>query len=513
MASTFFVTPLQMPSYDRELKGGRGLQLAELLKDWPCSVTGGSIRTEITGVEDYAQAVQPGDIFIVRKGKKTSGSRFVKEALAHGAAAIVSEESISLPIIDKEIPFVWVPNTALFLSYASAKLAAFPAEALSVVAITGTNGKTTVSHFVSQLLNALHKKAAVIGTIGFYLDGEKQQTSYEELTTLQAKELHPILKQCVRKGVSHVVLEASSMGLQQHRLDHCDIDCGVFLNLSEDHLEDHGGLEAYKRAKKRLADLSKKLVLNGDDNFCRSVGIYDKKKSCSFGFDNHNDLHIQIVSETVGKTVLCLQTSASEHIVEIPFVGKYHVQNTVAALMAVWRLGIPMDDIVEHMWSLRLPEGRLEKIDNPVGIDVYVDYAHTAEALQAVLQTFDRSKTIYLVFSCGGNRDKAKRFAMGAVASKYADVIYLTTDNPRDEDPIIINESIIAGFTEQQYYEIYLDRKVAIHQALAKAKKGDIVLVAGKGHEQTQQIKNQKFPFSDQQCIKDYFTGLLTDAE
>jgi len=486
------------------------LQLAELLKDWPCSVTGGSIRTTITGVEDYAQAVKPGDIFIVRKGKKTSGSRFVKEALARGAVAVVSEESISMPITDQSIPFVWVPNTSLFLSYASAKLSAFPAEALTVIAITGTNGKTTVSHFVSQLLRALHKNVAVIGTVGFFINEQKQQTVYEQLTTLQAKELHPILKQCVRKGVTHVVLEASSMGLQQNRLDHCDIDCGVFLNLSEDHLEDHGGLEAYKRAKKRLADLSKKLVLNGDDNFCRSVGIYDKKKSCSFGFDNHNDLHIQIVSESLGKTVICLQTSSTEHIVEIPFVGKYHVQNAVASLMTLWRLGFSIEEIAEHMWLLKLPEGRLEKIDNPFGIDVYVDYAHTAEALQAVLQTFDHSKNLYLVFSCGGNRDKAKRFAMGAVASKYASVIFLTTDNPRDEDPILINESIIAGFTEQQYYEIYLDRKVAIHQALAKAEKGDIVLVAGKGHEQTQQIKNQKFPFSDQQCIRDYFLNLMS---
>lgn len=130
-------------------------------------------------------------------------------------------------------------------------------------------------------------------------------------------------------------------------------------------------------------------------------------------------------------------------------------KNAVAALMAVWRLGFTIDELVEHMWGLKLPEGRLERIENLLGIDVYVDYAHTAEALQAVLQTFDSKKTIYLVFSCGGNRDKAKRFAMGAVASKYADVIFLTTDNPRDEDPILINESIIAGFSEQQYYEIF----------------------------------------------------------
>ncbi|GLC87578.1 UDP-N-acetylmuramoyl-L-alanyl-D-glutamate--2,6-diaminopimelate ligase [Lysinibacillus piscis] len=487
------------------------MQLAELLKDWPCSITGGSIRTVITGIEDYAQAVKPGDIFVVRKGKKTSGSRFIKEALARGAAAVVAEESLSIPIANQNIPFVWVPNTALFLSYASAKLAAFPAEALTVIAITGTNGKTTVSHFISQLLHALHKRVAVIGTVGFFIDGQKQVAAYEQLTTMQAKELHPLLKRCVRQGVTHVVLEASSMGLQQHRLDHCDIDCGVFLNLSEDHLEDHGGLEAYKRAKKRLADLSKKIIVNGDDKFCRSISIYDKKKSCSFGFDQHNDLHIQVIHESLGKTTLCLQTTTSEHIIAIPFVGKYHVQNAVAALMAVWRLGIPIEDIAAHMWCLTLPEGRLEKIDNPLGIEVYVDYAHTAEALQAVLQTLNRSKTLYLVFSCGGNRDKAKRFAMGAVASKYADIIFLTTDNPRDEDPTMINESIIAGFTERQYYEVHLDRKVAIHQALARAKKGDIVLIAGKGHEQSQHIKNRQIPFSDQQCVRDYFAQKMLE--
>lgn len=486
------------------------MQLAELLKEWPCTVTGGSIRTIITGVEDYAQAIKPGNIFVIRKGTKTTGSRFVNEALERGAVAIVSEETITLPATDKNIPVVWVPNTALFLSYASAKLAYFPAEALTVIAVTGTNGKTTVSHFISQLLRALHKNVAVIGTVGYFINGQKQQTLYEQLTTLQAKELQPILKECVSAGVTYVVLEASSMGLQQYRLDHCDIDCGVFLNLSEDHLEDHGGLEAYKRAKKRLADLSKKVVLNGDDNFCRSVGIYDKKKARAFGFENHNDLHVQILGETVGKTTLCLQTSTTEHVVAIPFVGRYHVQNTIAALMAVWRIGFTLEEILTHMWALKLPEGRLEKIDNALGIDVYVDYAHTAEALQAVLQTFDDKKTILLVFSCGGNRDKAKRFSMGAVASKYADIIFLTTDNPRDEDPLLINESIIAGFSEQQYYEVYLERQVAIHQALSKAKKGDIVLVAGKGHERTQQIKNQKLPFSDQQCIQDYFANLMT---
>ena len=143
-------------------------------------------------------------------------------------------------------------------------------------------------------------------------------------------------------------------------------------------------------------------------------------------------------------------------------------------------MALRAEEILTHMWDLKLPEGRLEKIDNPLGIDVFVDYAHTAEALQAVLQTFDDKKTIFLVFSCGGNRDKAKRFAMGAVASKYADIIFLTTDNPRDEDPLIINESIIAGFSEQQYYEVYLERKVAIHQALCKAKKVILCLLLEK---------------------------------
>ncbi|MEG0258500.1 MAG: UDP-N-acetylmuramoyl-L-alanyl-D-glutamate--2,6-diaminopimelate ligase [Lysinibacillus sp.] len=485
------------------------MQLAELLKMWPCTVMGGSIRTIVSGIEDFAQAVKPGDIFVARKGVKTSGLRYIEEAIRKGAVAIVTEDDMLVQNAKGDIPFVWVPNCQLFLSYASATLAGFPAEALTILAVTGTNGKTTVSHFIGQLLKALHKKTAVIGTVGYFIDGEKQQSDHEELTTLQAKSVHPMLKECLRNGVTHVVFEASSMGLQQYRLDYCDIDCGIFLNLTADHIEDHGGIEVYKRAKKRLADLSKGIIVNNDDVFCRSVSIYDKKKSSSFGFDNQSDLHIQIVLLSYGKTTLCIQTVNSEHIVAIPFVGRYHIQNAIAALMAVWKIGFSIEEIVPHMWNLTLPIGRLEKIDNHLGIEVYVDYAHTADALQAVLQTFDETKKIILVFSCGGNRDKAKRFEMGAVASRYADVIILTTDNPRNENPSAINESISAGFSEQQYYESILDRREAIHAALKSAEKGDIVLVAGKGHEQTQQIKNVKIPFSDQQCIRDYFDNLI----
>src|SRR5690606_23397927 len=224
------------------------LQLAEILKDWPCTVKGGSIRVEVTGIEDYAQHVKPGDLFVVRKGKKSDGFQFIDLAIEKGAVGIVIDDETKLDKLKLSVPLIWVPNCLKFMSFSSAKIYRFPAEAMQVIAITGTNGKTTVSHFIGQLLKALHKKVIVIGTNGVYINGEELKEEHEQLTTLQPKHLHKILQLAVRRGIQYAVLEASSMGLSTYRLDDCAIDIGVFLNLAEDHIEDHGSYEKYKQS-------------------------------------------------------------------------------------------------------------------------------------------------------------------------------------------------------------------------------------------------------------------------
>lgn len=480
------------------------MQLAELLKDWPCTVKGGSIRTEVEGIEDFAQSVKKGDLFVVRKGNKDDGKKYIEIAIKNGAVGIVVEDEKYLDQIKAEIPIIWVPNSLKFMSFCAAKLNGFPAEALEVIAITGTNGKTTTSHFIGQLLQSLHKKVIVIGTNGIFLNGEELDIEYEHLTTLQPKHLHKILKYAVSQKVQYVVMEASSMGLFKHRLDDCDINYGIFLNIAEDHIEEHGSFEKYKSSKQILANLAEKLILNGDDSFCRTVGLQSKKKKTYFGLGNRVDYQLQVLAEGEKITTCCMQSKKGQKVFTLPFSGEHNLQNAICAITTVSELGFPIEDICNAAETLRLPKGRLESIENDLNISIYIDYAHTEAALKAVLQTLRKStkKDLIVVFSCGGDRDKHKRIKMGTVASKYADYIYLTTDNSRSEDPKLINNQIAAGFISTQKYEMILDRAKAIETAIKQAKEGDTILIAGKGHETTQTIGNKQFYFSDYDCVK-----------
>ncbi|WP_342559297.1 UDP-N-acetylmuramoyl-L-alanyl-D-glutamate--2,6-diaminopimelate ligase [Metasolibacillus sp. FSL K6-0083] len=475
------------------------VQLAELLKDWPCIVKG-SIRVQVTGIEDYAQNIQQGYIYVLRKGKKFNGKSFLQQAINNGASAVVVEDDTLLDL-KLTVPIVWVPNSLQFLSFASAKLRNFPAEALTVIAITGTNGKTTVSHFISQMLQIQGKSCIVIGTNGVFLNGERWLTSYESLTTLQAKQLQEIFQMAVRQGVGYAILEASSMGLAHHRLDDCAIDIGIFLNLSAEHIEDHGSLENYKKAKQRLAVLAKNVVLNGDDPFSRSVGINLKKKTMLFGSKGRVDMQWQLLTESEGHSTCCLQYKGEEHILILPFVGEFQIQNIMAAFAALYVLNFDIAQLIPGCLHLRLPEGRMQEVENDQGLRIIIDYAHTPAALKAVLQALKQER-VRLVFSCGGERDKDKRRKMGTIASTYAYKIYLTTDNARSEKPAEINAQIKAGFYSEQLYEEIEDRAQAIEKAIREARQGDVVLIAGKGHEQTQTIGSTTIPFSDKACAE-----------
>lgn len=489
------------------------MQLAELLKEWPCTVKGGSIRVEVLGIEDYAQSVKKGDLFIVRKGRNSDGLKYIDIAIENGAVGIVIEDEKQLDSLSVSVPVIWVPNVLKFMSFSAAKLNRFPAEAMKVIAITGTNGKTTVSHFIGQLLHALHKNVIVIGTNGIFINGIEVNIDYEHLTTLQPKHLHKILKIAVSRGVEYVVLEASSMGLAKHRLDDCAINVGVFLNLAEDHIEDHGSYEKYKAAKQILSTLSEQLVLNGDDSFCRTIGLQAKKKKSYFGLGNRVDYQLQLLAEGLITSTCCLQSNKGQKVFSIPFVGEHHLQNAIAAISTVSELSFPIEKICDAAEKLSLPKGRLEPLDNALNLDIYIDYAHTEAALRAVLQTLNKTvkRNLIVVFSCGGDRDKHKRIKMGAVASKYADMIYLTSDNPRSEDPELINSQIAAGFPTKQRYEMILDRAQAIETAIRSAKEGDTILIAGKGHETTQTIGTLQIDFSDYECVKSVLEKYLKD--
>lgn len=486
------------------------MQLAELLNDWPCTVKG-SVRCEVMRIEDHASEVTAGSIFVARKGKESNGITYIPQAILNGAVAIVVDDEHYYNSAKLTVPLIWVPNTLSFLAFSSAKIHHFPAEVLTIIAVTGTNGKTTVTHLIGQLLQRLNQNVMVIGTNGVFVNGKRSFEHYQSLTTLQPKQLHALFHEAVKTGIRYVVLEASSIGLHKHRLDYCDIDIGVFLNVTEDHIEDHGSLENYKLAKQILATMAKQIIVNSDDVICRSIGFSKKGKRSFFGKGQHVDYFYQVLVEGISYTTCLVQYKDEKHVVHIPFVGDYQCANVLAAMSVLTQLEFPLEQLCHFSEELTLPEGRFERIKNDNEIDIIIDYAHTPDAMKQLLLAVKRQakQRVIVVFSCGGNRDQAKRPKMGMIASIYADVIMLTMDNARDEDPTTINEQIQQGFSSTQVFHEILDRKQAIFAALAEAKIGDTVVILGKGHEKTQQIGKIQSEFSDHLCVQQF----LQDAQ
>ena len=484
------------------------MQLAELLNDWPCTVKG-SVRCDVNAIEDHASRVAAGAVFVARKGKVSNGLDYIAQAVSNGAGAIVVDDEHYFNMTKLAVPLIWVPNVLSFLAYSCAKINHFPAEALTIIAVTGTNGKTTVTHFIGQLLQRQKQQVMVIGTNGVFINGQRCTEHKVSLTTLQPKQLQALFQEAVDKQICYVVLEASSIGLQKHRLDYCDIDAGVFLNVTEDHIDDHGSYENYKLAKQILVTLAKKIIVNGDDAVCRSIGFTKKGKRSFFGKGQHVDYFYQVIYEGNMNTTCFVQHKDEKYVVHIPFVGDYQCANVLAAISTLAQLDFSLEQLCQFSETLTLPEGRFERIENAMGIDIVVDYAHTPDAMKQILQAVKKQtrQRVIVVFSCGGNRDREKRPKMGMIASIYANYIVLTTDNARDESPKAINAQIQQGFSSTQIFTEVLDRKQAIFAALNEADEGDTVVILGKGHEKTQQIGNVQSDFSDKECVLEFLTN------
>lgn len=474
------------------------MDLHELLKDWPCTFKGESFAVPITGVTEHSGRVKPGDLFVARIGGCTDGMNYIREAIQSGAAAVVVDREMTEEIAI-HTPLITVPDANHFLAYASAQLAGNPSEQLTVIAITGTNGKTTVAHFIGQLLQFVGVKAAVMGTLGLFIDGVHMPYALPKLTTLPAEYLHPVLKRCVEQGVTHFILEASSMGLEAGRLAYCDIDTGVFLNISEDHYDEHGSQAAYIQAKQRLVKMADKLMVNRDDPNCRDIAEEREAEVMYFG-----QSHEACMQYRLSEGKISLKTPSGYYPFTIWTKEAFNQMNAIAAMSVLFSFGFSPMDIDGAVHRLKLPEGRMERIVADE-FEVIIDYAHTPDALKLVLEAIRKvcDGKIIVVFGCGGNRDQGKRRRMGEIAGRYAEKVIITSDNPRRENPQKIIDEIAAGIRESGGdFTGEIDRQVAIQSAISYAKKGDIILIAGKGHEKTQEIAGCKFPFSDREMVR-----------
>ena len=449
-------------------------------------------------------------LFIAIRGTKYDGHNFIDEAFHNGANLCVVENADSL----KGRAGIIVKDSRYALSFLADLFAGEPSKKLKVIGVTGTNGKTTIHWMIYHLLKSLGKKVLRVGTIGSYAEGIVDDPG--SLTTPDPISLHRLFNISVVGGIEYAVMEVSSHALEQHRVEHVRFCAGIFSNLTRDHLDYHETMERYALAKQHLFEIigttgaSPKLaVINGDDSFSNSfvaAAMNSKCKVVTFSENNDTDWKISEISPSITGSVFTLSYRANSYQLECPFIGTYNIQNLVSALVTILEFGFSIEKLIDLVKKLPQVPGRLESVGQN-GIGVYVDYAHTPDALENALSALRplTKKKLWVVFGCGGDRDKGKRPQMARAAIENADKIVVTSDNPRTEDPKKIIDDILSEGVTADYVNV--ERREAINFALSEATLGDIVLIAGKGHENYQIIGTTSFHFSDVEVVKEFFKG------
>ncbi len=457
-----------------------------------------SIKTPITDITADSRQVRPGSLFLAYVGEKLDGRQFIAEAIANGAAAVLWESEAFLWNDEWNIENIGIKQLRLQVGHIASQFYKNPSEKLWMIGVTGTNGKTSITQWLSQCFNHLGNKTAVMGTLG---NGLPNELSPSNNTTPDAIVLQGLLADYVKQYVKTVAMEVSSHGLHQGRLQGVKFDLAVLSNLTRDHLDYHGTMEEYAATKRRLFDEGdlKCAVLNADDALGQAIDADLSNAgtpTITYGIANGNVRATDIRFESTYFTFYAI-TPQGNAAVKTNLIGHFNVYNVLAVLASLLVSGVTLQDAVEAISHIQAAPGRMQTMGGGKLPLVVVDYAHTPDALEKVLTTLKaqaRSKLI-CVFGCGGNRDKGKRALMGKIASEFANAAVVTSDNPRDENPDDIIQQIVSEM--QGNFAIEADRAKAISIAILAAKAGDIVLIAGKGHETYQEIAGTKHHFSD----------------
>jgi UDP-N-acetylmuramoyl-L-alanyl-D-glutamate--2,6-diaminopimelate ligase len=455
---------------------------------------------EVSGVSADSRAIRPGDVFVAVAGAKDDGMRFVGQAVAAGASAIVAERAPPVPL-PEGVAIVKVANARRALAMAAAKV--FPRQPEVIAAVTGTSGKTSVAAFARQIWAALGHAAASIGTVGIVAPAWEK---YGSLTTPDPVALHRSLDELAGEGISHLAIEASSHGLDQHRLDGMRISAGGFTNLTRDHLDYHPTLEAYLGAKLRLftevIQPDGAAVVVADHEHADQVMAAARQRGLRLLTVGRRGEGLRLVDTAIDgfAQVLDVVHAGKAHKVRLPLPGAFQVENALLAAGLCTVTGSDPAAALAALAQLKGAKGRLELVGENNGAPIFVDYAHKPDALAKALEALRPYVTgrLVVVFGCGGDRDPGKRPMMGAIAAQLADRVIVTDDNPRTEQPAAIRAAILAG--SPGAIEIG-DRREAIAASIAGLRRGDVLLIAGKGHETGQIIGKQVLPFSDHEAV------------
>jgi len=472
--------------------------------------------TEISDIQTDSRRVKPGDLFICLPGHTVDGHDYAPQAAAKGASAIVCERKLEL-----DLPQIIVDDCRFAMSVMSNAFFGSPSSRMRMIGVTGTNGKTTTTYLIERIMQDQEIKTGLIGTIQMRYDGQSFPMSG---TTPESLELQRSLQDMASRGVQCCVMEVSSHALEQGRVKGTDFRTAIFTNLTQDHLDYHHTMEEYRAVKglffSRLGNVispwkeeRKYAVLNADDKASIYFAAQTAAEVITYGIDNEANIRASQIAITAKGTFFHVDTFRGEADISLRMVGKFNVYNALAAIAAALLEDIPLAEIKASLEAVAGVSGRVESVDEGQDYAVVVDYAHTPDGLENVLRTvceFAEGKVI-TVFGCGGDRDRTKRPLMGKIAASYSDYVLVTSDNPRTEDPLLILQDIEAGLSEDgispDRYELIADRREAIRKAVEMASPGDVVLIAGKGHETYQLIGGVVHDFDDRIVAKEVIRG------
>ena len=472
----------------------------------------GDLEQDIIGIESNSKKVQPGYIFVAIKGFSFDGHQYIEEAVKNGAIAVVVEK-INKELISKlsNITIIVAKNTREFLAIASSNFYENPSKKFKLIGITGTKGKTTTTYMIKDILEKAGKKVGLIGTVAVYINGEKIEDS--ERTTPESLELQKIFSKMVEQGTEYVVMEVSSQSLKLHRVDGCDFDMVVFTNLSEDHIsaKEHPNTKDYFESKLKLFKMCKTGFVNIDDLYGAKIpSMFPDSEITRYGIDNPGEVIAKDITITNSSVDFKVKLSDRNERVKVDIPGRFTVYNALVAICICKKIGVDPEIIKDALLKVKVP-GRSEMVDNKLELPIMIDFAHTPESLQNILKavkSYTKGKVI-CVFGCGGDRDARKRPLMGEISGKIADYTIITSDNPRTEDPQVIVNQIEEGIKKTKgKYEVIVDRKETIKKAIEMAKKTDIVVLAGKGHELYQEINDKKYDFDERTIIREIIKNI-----
>ncbi len=485
------------------------MKLKNLLNNLSYKTIQGSLELEISQVTSDSRKVEPRAVFVAIKGFELDGSKFIPKAVENGAIAIIIEKEMEIEELPQNVTILEVGNTRVALACLSHNFYNKPTEKIHMVGVTGTNGKTSITTFLDAIIKAHQKKAGIIGTLGAKIGKKFTKTG---ITTPESNDIQRYASQMVKAGLDYLVIEASSHSLELHRVDCCDFNDAIFTNLSPDHLELHKTMEAYFEAKALLFEMaSDNLIINIEDDYGQKLFNSHKDKAITYGINHPADIRAEIKEETLAGSKFDLITPKGKQEVYINLPGEIFVMNALAAAAWAYTADIPLEVVAKGLNDVKAIKGRMELVHQDDDNYIVIDFAHTEDGLKKVLEslrpfTKNRLILVFGVYSANDDSGHDKRKGMAKVAAGLADYSIVTSDNPKFYDPQEIVKEISGYIASEggKYCQI-VDREEAIKFALKQLLPGDVLLIAGKGHETTQNIAGKEIPFSESDIVKRFY--------